>query len=87
MSKGVSRNEAARLAAYYNSKNIPYKKAYAREQLTLYFSSIAKTLSNSIEVAGAAFSDLAIAVKKAIQKSGGIQYRQVLNNGKSEENN
>ena len=69
MSYGNSRNKAVKIAAEYNSRNVPYKTAYANESnlKPVNYSFIAEGLSKGIAAATAAFSDLASAAKKAME--------------------
>lgn len=69
MSHGISRNEAVKIAADYNSRNIPYKTAYANESnlKPIGYSFAAEGLSKGIAAAAAAFSNFASAVKRAME--------------------
>lgn len=69
MSYGTSRNEAVKIAEDYNSRNVPYKTAYANESnlKPVNYSFIAEGLSKGIAAAAAAFSNLASAAKRAME--------------------
>ena len=71
MSHGISRNKAVKIAAEYNSQNIPYDTAYAREThpvcVNLNFNT--EGLCKGIAAAAAAFRDFASTAKKAAEKA------------------
>lgn len=65
MSAGNSRNKAVKIAADYNSRNVPYDKAYSR----FAFYSLGSAFRNSgkrFKVASAAFGSLSSAMHSAI---------------------
>lgn len=69
MSYGNSRNKAVKIAADYNSRNVPYKRAYENESMLkpIGYSFIAEGLSKGIAAATAALSDFASAAKRAME--------------------
>lgn len=67
MSHGISRNEAVKTAAEYNSRNIPYETAYVRETRKLMPCITFDTgkFKQGVAEAVAAFSNLVSAVNRA----------------------
>lgn len=67
MSHGISRNKAVKIAADYNSRNVPYETAYVRETRKLMPCITFDTgkFKQAVAVASAAFSDFASAAKRA----------------------
>ena len=69
MSYGISRNEAVKIAADYNSRNVPYETAYKKEalhRLDLTF----KRLGKSFASVTAAFKGLSTAMYCAMNRTG-----------------
>ena len=70
MSHGISRNEAVKIAADYNSRNIPYDTAYARERTKPCGCTFdIGSLKQAVATAAAAFSDFALSAKKAVENA------------------
>ena len=69
MSHGISRNEAVKIAADYNSRNISYEKAYQKEALRRVDLAF-KRLGKSFASATAAFKDLSTAMYFAMNENG-----------------
>ena len=68
MSKGYSRNEAVKIAADYNSRNIPYETAYIKEVARMSKSFITidtGKFKQGMAEAIAAFNNLASTVNRA----------------------
>ena len=67
MSHDISRNEAVKIAADYNSRNVPYETAYVRETRKLMPCITFDTgkFKQSVAVAIAALNDFSSAVKRA----------------------
>ena len=70
MSYGISRNEAVAIAADYNSRNVPYETAYARERTKpcgcITFDT--GSFKQGIAAAAAAFSDFVSTAKRAFAR-------------------
>jgi hypothetical protein len=66
MSHGISRNEAVKIAAEYNSRNVPYKTAYVSNKLTLSFMDLGK----SFAPVTAAFNSLSSSFYRATNRIG-----------------
>lgn len=67
MSHGISRNKAVKIAADYNSRNVPYETAYVRETRKVMPRITFDTgkFKQAVAVASAAISDFASAAKRA----------------------
>ncbi len=68
MSKGIQRNEAQKIAARYNSCNIPYEKAYSDFLLKNGVAFAFKRLGQYFTNLNAALSNLSYTAKQALSK-------------------
>lgn len=68
MSKGIQRNEAQKIAARYNLRNIPYEKAYSDFLLKNGVSLAFKRLGQQAENLNAALRNISCAAKQAISQ-------------------
>lgn len=68
MSHGISRNEAVKIAADYNSRNIPYKTAYVKEVARKTKPRIlidTEKFAKAVTAANVALKEFSSAVKRA----------------------
>ena len=68
MSKGIQRNEAQEIAARYNSRNIPYEKAYTDFLLKNGVIFAFKSLGQHFAKFNTALKNFSCAVKQALSQ-------------------
>ena len=66
MSHGISRNKAVEIAADYNSRNVPYERAYSRIASSRGIISAFRNSGKQFKAAGAAFGSLSYAMHSAV---------------------
>ena len=64
MSRGMSRNRAVELAAYYNFANVPYERAYYSFMPTFIMQNSFERLSKAVGKMGESLSSAVLSFKK-----------------------